>query len=235
MDLNNDYLQDAQYKSASNWNAAADAAAAKGTAEVVTTGTSQSLSSIVGGTSVTTVVATDFEKLLATLQLETEETKRKNAIQLLSDTVSKLSAQLNNLSAADKAAVDKITTATEQKKMLELELSLKTQELENYTENQREQQKETNEKIRELKAQIAEQDKVIENAYASLSAAVKSAISEAAKLSAAVGAIEFDNGLETEEMKKIREKFEALQDSLLNKIILPKIPASDLPGHEVKA
>ena len=283
MDLNNDYLQDAQYKSANNWSAAASGTEVPvpSADKSVRVPDSTTMAAIVGGTSVTTVVTTDFEKLLATLQLETEETKRKNMINMLADVVNRLVSAADNLSTADKTALQEIANAQKDKEAAEADISkysslieLKTQELETLTKNMREIQEEINklraeqkeenaEEIAKLESQLstmettktaivvevagydaivianqvksANADKAIANAENNLSTAALTILAEAAKIVAAANTVEDKEIVESEAMKKFREKFEVLEDVLMSKVLMKKIPASELPGHEIKA
>ena len=160
MNLDNDYLRDAQYRNAG----LATAGTEIGTTDVVNTTSSApaQTSEVVSGKSVNVVATSDFEKLLETLKLETEEQKRKLAIQQLSDIITRLVREVDNLGTADKDAVKEIAEANEKKQVAESDISkysslasLKSQELENLTKQLREVQQEINEKRREEKRENA--------------------------------------------------------------------------------
>ena len=161
MNLDNDYLQDAAYR---NLNAGAQLAGAAEGAETITQTTTQpaKTADVLSGQSVNVAVTSDFEKLLETLKLETEEQKRKLAIQQLSDVITRLTREVDNLGSADKKAIEDIAAANEKKaaaqsdisKFSEL-ISLKTAELEQLTKNLREIQEKINERRNEEKRENA--------------------------------------------------------------------------------
>ena len=160
MNLDNDYLRDAQYRN----NAAAQSVAGEGAATLTAASEKPaSTAEVLSGKSVSVLATSDFEKLLATLKLETEEQKRKLAVQQYADAVTRLIAEADNLVGVDKELLAKIAAESERKSAAESDISkysslidLKTQELASLTKELREIQQEINKRRRELKSEQAQ-------------------------------------------------------------------------------